>query len=705
MGFLALLAVLPSWAMPLRAADIQPRALYMNLPPPTPEASPSTDKIEGVVTPVNPWLAAPGESFKETLYTKPKLLEKMEDGTFFEQEKERDGTFQPEFVRYERRPFIGERAPLPDLLKTVVEATEAAIANVNAGGQEAYGDWMGDKERLQLIEALRGLRGRKLVWWLDAPRPLRVVAARSAKYEISILCLPRGQQLPPAAVPRGSVILCQPLLGQFDVRRLRFDITGKASVAPIELMRRTLKHGDVKLGAPLLLSGGSCHEFIGKPGIASAFLQVAMLPPTSNFPQWGDTGDGSIGWRRPPGETTEQNDDVVAGVAIGVHDVSEVLEIDRPSEESLARERELDRGAAPSTAPKLVTTLGQRVGGLEGPIGAIVRRALASRLYPPEITRDLGIRPVRGLLLYGPPGCGKTLLAREISAAMGARPPKIVNSPEMMSKFVGDSEEFVRALFAEAEAEQAEAGDASALHVIVFDEMDAFTRERGSLTGDTSGIRDSVVNQLLAKMDGVEQLDNILVIGMTNRPELMDPALLRPGRLEVQVLVPLPDTDGRTRILGIHSRQLRERGCLDARAAAALSSGSLAQVTEGYSGADLAGLLRAAASYSLERYVEEAMLSGIAPGAAVDAKASKRPVSSGRVSSGRRGLLEVRYDDLVRALRETRPTGSSATRSELAEGSGRGLMASLSLRVRGLRREARLHKLTERAMAAQSRVA
>ena len=83
--------------------------------------------------------------------------------------------------------------------------------------------------------------------------------------------------------------------------------------------------------------------------------------------------------------------------------------------------------------------------------------------------------------------------------------------------------------------EQAEAGDASALHVIVFDEIDAFTRERGSLTGDTSGIRDSVVNQLLAKMDGVEQLDNILVIGLTNRAELMDPALLRPGRLEVHV--------------------------------------------------------------------------------------------------------------------------------------------------------------------------
>ena len=119
---------------------------------------------------------------------------------------------------------------------------------------------------------------------------------------------------------------------------------------------------------------------------------------------------------------------------------------------------------------------------------------------------------------------GKTLLAREICGALGAREPKIVNGPEMMSKYVGDSEQFIRSLFVEAEIEQAEAGDASMLHVIVFDELDAFTRERGSLSGDTSGVRDSVVNQLLAKMDGVDQLENVLIIGLTNRPELIDAA-------------------------------------------------------------------------------------------------------------------------------------------------------------------------------------
>ena len=114
---------------------------------------------------------------------------------------------------------------------------------------------------------------------------------------------------------------------------------------------------------------------------------------------------------------------------------------------------------------KLTERIGQRVGGLNDALDEIVRRVLASRLYPPALMRPLGVQPVRGMLLYGPPGCGKTLLAREIAGAMGAREPKIVNGPEMMSKYVGDSEQFIRSLFAEAELEQEEAGDASALHV------------------------------------------------------------------------------------------------------------------------------------------------------------------------------------------------------------------------------------------------
>lgn len=98
--------------------------------------------------------------------------------------------------------------------------------------------------------------------------------------------------------------------------------------------------------------------------------------------------------------------------------------------------------------------------------------------------------------------------------------------------------------------------------MIILDEMDAIARKRGSMTADTTGVRDSVVNQLLSKMDGVEQASNVLVVGLTNRPELLDPALLRPGRLEVQLRVELPDRRGRRDILRIHTRQMKEAGAL-----------------------------------------------------------------------------------------------------------------------------------------------
>lgn len=144
------------------------------------------------------------------------------------------------------------------------------------------------------------------------------------------------------------------------------------------------------------------------------------------------------------------------------------------------------------------------------------------------------------------------------------------------------------------------------------------------------------------------------------------------------MLVPQPDAEGRQRIAAIHSKRLRERDCLEPRAAAALGSGAFAEVTEGFSGADIAGLLRSATSFALERYADERLLSGLAPGAEV--------AKGGRDASS--GLLEVRFEDLLRALREVNPTGSKPT-------GGRGVVA----RLRAWRRERKLRAQTERAVS------
>jgi len=245
----------------------------------------------------------------------------------------------------------------------------------------------------------------------------------------------------------------------------------------------------------------------------------------------------------------------------------------------------------------------------------------------------------------------------------------------MMSKYVGESESFIRELFAEAELEQAERGDESALHVIVLDELDAFARERGTLKGDTSGIRDSVINQLLAKMDGVDALDNVLVVGLTNRIELIDPALLRAGRMEVHVRVDLPDAAGRQQILRIHTAKLRARRALDAEAAAAVGSGALAEATEGYSGAELAGLVRSASSFALERYVDGALLKGWKPGTPL----TKRQEAA-------TDALVVSFTDVARALREVE-AGTATPRRRFR-------------RLRAWRQRRQLEALTQKSMAA-----
>ncbi|KAI9797716.1 MAG: hypothetical protein M1825_005708 [Sarcosagium campestre] len=140
------------------------------------------------------------------------------------------------------------------------------------------------------------------------------------------------------------------------------------------------------------------------------------------------------------------------------------------------------------------------IGGLDTEFSAIFRRAFASRIFPPGLVEKLGIQHVKGILLFGPPGTGKTLIARQIGKMLNAREPKVVNGPEVLNKYVGASEENIRKLFADAEKEYKEKGDESGLHIIIFDELDAVCKQRGSGAGGGTGVGDSVVNQLLSKV-------------------------------------------------------------------------------------------------------------------------------------------------------------------------------------------------------------
>ncbi|CAK64212.1 unnamed protein product (macronuclear) [Paramecium tetraurelia] len=236
------------------------------------------------------------------------------------------------------------------------------------------------------------------------------------------------------------------------------------------------------------------------------------------------------------------------------------------------------------------------VGGLDKELADIFRRAFSSRRFSQQYLEKYGIKHIKGLLLYGPPGTGKTLIARQLANVLRARPPKIVNGPEIFSKYVGEAEENIRKLFADAIKDQETLGDESDLHIIVFDEMDAICKQRGSVSSGV-GAYDNVVNQLLSMIDGVNSLNNILVIGMTNRKDLIDEAVLRPGRFEVHIEVGLPDEKGRQQIFQIHTENLRKNQALYKD----VNNEELATLTKNYTGAEIEAVVKSASSFAFQR--------------------------------------------------------------------------------------------------------
>ncbi len=215
------------------------------------------------------------------------------------------------------------------------------------------------------------------------------------------------------------------------------------------------------------------------------------------------------------------------------------------------------------------------VGGLEKVKGQL-REAIEAPLKHPEVFEEMGIRSPKGVLLFGPPGTGKTLLAKAVATESEANFIS-VRGPEIFNKYVGESEKAIRDIFKKARQ--------TAPCILFFDEIDAIMSARGMR--DDTGVSQRIVNQFLAELDGMQTLQNVLVIGATNRADILDPAVLRPGRFDAIVFVPPPDKAALIEILKVHTKSMPLADDVDLE--------KIADMAEGFSGADIEGLTREAA--------------------------------------------------------------------------------------------------------------
>ena len=265
----------------------------------------------------------------------------------------------------------------------------------------------------------------------------------------------------------------------------------------------------------------------------------------------------------------------------------------------------------------LPRTTYEDVGGLQEEIQR-VREMVELPLRHPELFQRLGIEPPKGVLLHGPPGCGKTLIARAVANESEANFYSI-NGPEIMSKFYGESEARLREIFQQAQQ--------NAPSIIFIDELDAIAPKREEVTGE---VERRVVAQLLALMDGLSGRGNLIVIGATNRPSALDPALRRPGRFDREIEIGVPDKKGRYEVLQIHTRGMPLAEGVDLK--------KLSEMTHGYTGADLSALGRETAMKALRRYLPQINL------------------EEERIPPSVLEKMEVKMEDFMGAYKEVTPT-------------------------------------------------
>jgi len=242
--------------------------------------------------------------------------------------------------------------------------------------------------------------------------------------------------------------------------------------------------------------------------------------------------------------------------------------------------REIEPSAMREVLIEIPNVRWEDIGGLEE-VKRQLREVIEMPMEDPEAFVRLGIRPPRGVLLFGAPGTGKTLIAKAVANESKANFISI-KGPEVVSKWVGESEKAIRMIFKKAKQ--------VAPAIIFLDEIDAIAPRRGVYSD--SGSMERLVNQLLTSMDGLEGMENVVIIGATNRPDILDPALLRPGRFDRILLVPTPDEQGRLRILQVHAGKMPLTG---------VDLEQLAKRLDGYVGADIENLCREAAMVALRQ--------------------------------------------------------------------------------------------------------
>ena len=259
------------------------------------------------------------------------------------------------------------------------------------------------------------------------------------------------------------------------------------------------------------------------------------------------------------------------------------------------------------------------IGGLKGQVDKI-REMIELPLKYPELFERIGIDPPRGVLLYGPPGTGKTLIAKAVATETNAH-LIYISGPEIVGKFYGESEARLREVFSEAQK--------NAPAIVCIDEIDAIAPKREDVGGDKQ-VERRMVAQLLSLMDGLKDRGQVIVIAITNIPNLLDPALRRPGRFDREIMIPIPDRDGRREIIEIHTRGMP--------LAADVDLDELANITHGYVGADLAALSRESAMHALRKVLP-------------DIDFTKHAIPE-EVITG----LTVKKEDFMNAFREIEPS-------------------------------------------------